>query len=76
MLWHDMLGVGTAVNVAATFVALMLAAQGASGTLAVAVHLSPLPYNLFLFAAVVRAPGRTRPMLVAAALWLALMTVI
>jgi len=60
VFWLDMLGVGTAVNVLATFAALIAASQGAPSWLAVAIHLAPMPYNLFLLAAVGRAPPPSR----------------
>ena len=48
VFWRDMLGVGTAVNVLFTFAALIAATQGGPSWVAVAIHLLPLPYNLFL----------------------------
>lgn len=60
VFWLDMLCVGTAVNVLATFAALVAASQGAPSWLAVAIHLVPLPYNLFLMVAVGRAPPPSR----------------
>jgi hypothetical protein len=76
LFWRDMLGVGTLVNLGMSFVALMLASQGAPGGLAVAVHFSPLPYNVFLFMALWRLPGRTRALTLLAVSWLVLMTVV
>ena len=43
VFWRDMLGVGTAINVLATFVALMVASQGASSWVAATIHFAPLP---------------------------------
>ncbi len=60
VFWFDMLCVGTAINVGATFAALIAASQGAPSWLAVALHLAPLPYNLFLMAAVGRAAPPSR----------------
>lgn len=58
VLWRDMLGVGTALNLLASFVALVMASQGLPGAAAWAVHLAPVPYNLFLLLAVLRCrPG-------------------
>lgn len=54
LLWPDMLLYGTAINVAAAVVALVLDVQGAPGPISMAVYLAPLPYNLFLLAAVWR----------------------
>ena len=76
VLWRDMLGVGTALNVLATFIALMAASQGAPSLAAVAIHFAPLPYNIFLFAAVGRASPRSRVAKVVGLVWLALMTVV
>lgn len=76
VFWRDMLGVGTATNLLATLLALAAASQGAPSWLAVAIHFAPLPYNIFLVAAV----GRARPPSVAAKIlamaWLAVMTVV
>ena len=76
VLWRDMLCVGTAVNVLSTFVALMAASQGASPWAAAAIHFAPLPYNVFLFAAVGRASPRSPVTALAALAWLAVMTVV
>ena len=76
LFWRDMLGVGTALNLLASFVALMAAAQGADLRLAVALHFAPLPYNLFLFIAVLRFPQRTAWQSIIAAVWLVLMTIV
>lgn len=75
VFWRDMLGVGTAVNVLATFVALVLASQGSLWA-AVAVHFTPLPYNFFLVAAVSRAPWGGRLPVIASLAWLAVMTLL
>lgn len=75
LLWRDIMGVGTAANVAASFAALMLVAQGAPIAAALAVHFAPVPCNLFLCAAAWRHPQRTRLGLVFATVWLVVMTV-
>lgn len=75
LLWRDMLGVGTVVNMMFTFMALMAASRDAPFW-AVAIHFAPLPYNLFLFAAVVRAVPRSRIAAAVSLVWLALMTVV
>jgi hypothetical protein len=76
LLWYDMLGVGTLINLTASFLAFILLTRGAPSLLALALHLAPLPYNLFLLAAVWRAPRRG-PLAVALALsWFALMLVV
>jgi hypothetical protein len=76
LFWRDMIVVGRAVNLCASFVALLLAAQGAPLGLAVAVHLAPLPYNLFLFAALYRLPRRSTLVLLGGGLWLAAATLL
>ncbi len=76
LLWRDMLGIGTAVNILATFVALMVASQGASAWVAVAIHFAPLPYNVFLVAAVHRAASRSSFTLTLALIWLVVVTVV
>jgi hypothetical protein len=75
LFWRDVLGVGTLVNLSATLAALMLAAQGVRVELAAALHFAPLPYNLFLFAALLRAPQRTPFSTGLGMIWLAVMTV-
>lgn len=60
LLWPDMLLYGTAINVAAAVVALVLDVQGAPGPVATAAYLAPLPYNLFLLAAVWRRSADAR----------------
>jgi hypothetical protein len=74
LLWRDMLGVGTLLNVMATLAALMVASQGAPLHLAVILHFVPLPYNLFLFAALWRTPRRTAAAAGVGLVWVAAMT--
>jgi hypothetical protein len=76
LLWRDMLGVGTVVNMLFTFIALMAVSQGVPLWAAVAIHFAPLPYNLFLCAAVVRAVPRSRIAAAISLVWLALITVV
>ncbi len=76
VFWRDMLAVGTAPNLLATFIALMAASQGAPGWAAVALHFAPMPYNVFLCVAVGRARPASRPASAVALVWLALMTVV
>jgi hypothetical protein len=76
LFWRDMLAVGTLVNLFASFAALVMVAQGVAGHLAVAVHLAPLPYNLFLLAAVWRFRPRNRPAALAAVVWLVVVTLL
>ena len=76
VFWRDMLAVGTAANLLATFIALMAASQGAPGWAAVVIHFAPMPYNVFLCVAVARARPASRPATTVALVWLALMTVV
>jgi len=76
LLLRDMLCVGSVVNMLATFVALMAASQGAPSWAAAAIHFAPLPYNVFLFAAIRRAVPRSRIATTVSLVWLALMTVV
>lgn len=76
VLWRDMLLAGSAVNLIASFAALMLAAQGADLRWAVALHFAPLPYNLLLFRAVWCSPQRNALAVALAALWFAVMTIV
>lgn len=76
LLWRDMLAVGSVINVGSTFVALLLLSQGSGLAVAVAVHFSPVPYNLFLFAAFWRSAQRTTATAVIAMAWLCLMTLV
>jgi hypothetical protein len=57
-LWRDMALVGTVVNIAAMGAAFFVVALGASMTTFFAIHLLPVPYNIFLVAAVWRAAER------------------
>ncbi|MDZ4101850.1 MAG: hypothetical protein U1E12_09265 [Hydrogenophaga sp.] len=57
LFWRDMVVVGTLINLLFTGVALAMAASDLPIELAAAVHFAPLPYNLFLVAAVWRQPA-------------------
>jgi len=71
-----MLGIGTLINLAMTFSALIAIVLDAHIGLAVALHFAPLPYNIFLFAAIWRAPGLNAFTAVISAGWLAAMTLL
>ena len=75
VFWRDMLGVGTFINLLVSVIALILAARGLDLRMAVALHFSPLPYNLFLCMVLWRSPHRTALVSSCAFIWLALMTV-
>jgi hypothetical protein len=76
LLWRDMLGVGTLINLAVTFAALFMLSQGADLAIAAAVHFSPAPYNVFLVAAFWRSPQRTSITAAIAVAWLCLVTLV
>jgi len=58
LLWRDMLGVGTLINLTATLLALVAVIHGAHIAPVALLHFAPLPYNLFLLAALRRTPQR------------------
>jgi len=58
LLWRDMLGIGTLINVACTFLAMMAFASDLDAWIGLSLHLAPLPHNVFLLAALQRAPDR------------------
>lgn len=58
LFWHDMIVVGTVVNIAATLASLGLLAAKAPLYVALAVHFGPTPYNVFLAFAVWRTAER------------------
>lgn len=76
LFWRDMLGVGTVLNLLASFLSLVLASQGAPPWLSVATHFAPLPYNAFLFAALIRSTPGGRTVRLAAGVWLVVMVVV
>jgi len=76
LLWRDMLGVGTVVNLAATIMALAVIVQDGPVGLAVALHFLPMPFNVFLCVALWRMPDRSPLASLIAAGWLAAMTLV
>lgn len=76
LLWRDMVCVGTLVNLAASFLGLAALALGAHGGLAVALHLAPLPYNVFLLAAVLRRQDCSTVAALVAVAWFLVVLVI
>ena len=76
LLWRDTLAVGTMANLLMSFAALAIAAMHLDLRIALAVHFTPLPYNLFLVAALMRSPQRSSVVSAVALVWLVLMTVI
>ncbi len=61
LVWLDMVLVGTTINLATSFAALVVLGLKWPLWASVAVYLSPLPYNLFLVAAVWRTAERLEP---------------
>lgn len=59
LFWRDMVVVGSLVNVATTVVALLILAAKLPTWWALAVHLVPLPYNLFLYGSVLKTADST-----------------
>jgi hypothetical protein len=81
LFWRDMLAIGTLVNLAASLGALFALALDASAAVWIAIHFLPLPYNLFLCAAVWRCAARasgawSRPAQAGAVVWLIAATLI
>lgn len=76
LLWRDIIGIGTLINLVATMLALAAVTQDAPSGLAVALHFAPLPYNLFLFGALLRTPGRNEFAVGLTLAWLVLMTLV
>lgn len=76
LFWHDLVLVGTAVNLGVSAVALMLLALGQPLEVAVAVHFLPLPYNLFLCLALWRACDGRPAYRFAGLAWLLFVTLI
>jgi hypothetical protein len=76
LLWRDMVWVGTLINVAASFLALAALALGAHTGLAVAIHFAPLPYNVFLVAAVLRLQDTSTFTTIIAVVWFLVVLVI
>jgi hypothetical protein len=76
LLWRDMLGVGTVMNLTATILALAVIMQDAPDWLAVALHFLPMPYNFFLCAALWRMPDRNPLATLISAGWLVAMTLV
>lgn len=54
LLWLDMILVGTGLNLATTFVALMMLGFKAPTFVAIATHFAAVPYNFFLLGAIWR----------------------
>lgn len=81
LFWRDMIVVGSLLNLAAAFAGLMALGFKAELPVALAVFHAPLPYNLFLTAAVWRTAellvvAKAATVKFGAVAWLAAMTVL
>jgi hypothetical protein len=76
LFWRDMLGVGTLINLIATALGLIMIINGIHAGYAVALHFLPLPYNIFLLAALNRTLGRNSVLMAIAVGWFVLMTLV
>jgi len=76
LFWRDILGVGTLINLTTTVLALAMIVNGIHAGFAVALHFLPLPFNIFLLAALNRAPNRNSVLMAIAVGWFVLMTLI
>jgi hypothetical protein len=61
LFWRDMMLWGSLINIAATIAGALLLGFKAPAWLAVAIHFSPVPWNLFLLASVWRTADRLGP---------------
>lgn len=76
LFWRDILTIGSAINLVVTVLAMILLVQGVHPAVAVGLHFAPMPYNIFLCAALWRHPERTAFASGAALFWLAFMTLV
>jgi len=81
LFWRDMVVVGTTINIAAMFASLMALGLKASLPVAMLIFFAPLPYNIFLAAAVWRtsdlaAPKKAASARTGAILWLVIATLL
>jgi len=81
LFWRDLAVIGTAINIASTVAALILLGLKLPLALVLAVHFSPVPYNIFLTLAVWRnaekaGGAKASAMMLGSALWLILTAVV
>jgi hypothetical protein len=76
LLWRDLLFIGTLVNLAAGFTSIVMLIQNFAPVLALAVHLAPVPYNIFLLLSVWRSKQSTQLTSTIAGIWFLLMLVV
>ena len=72
LFWRDLLLVGSLLSATATLTALVLLSRGQPPGAALAVHLLPLPYGLFMVTSLWRTPQSPSLARWASLLWLAL----
>ena len=72
LFWRDLLLVGSLLSATATLTALVLLSRGQPPGTALAVHLLPLPYGLFMVGSLWRTPQSPALARWASLLWLAL----
>jgi hypothetical protein len=81
LFWRDLAGVGTGINIASSVAALILLGLKLPLAVVLAVHFSPVPYNIFLTLAVWRTAekaggAKASAMMLGSALWLVLTAVV
>ncbi len=76
LLWRDMLIFGTLVNLAAGFTGILMLIQEVPPVWALAVHLAPVPYNIFLLLSVWRSKRCTPTASTIATIWFVVMLII
>jgi hypothetical protein len=81
LFWRDLVLVGSAINVAASVLALILLGLKMPLALVLAVHFAPVPYNIFLTYAVWRTAekaggAKASLMMLGCVLWLILTVVV
>lgn len=76
LFWRDMLGVGTLINLLATSLALAIIINDFHAGFALALHLAPMPFNMFLLAVLSRAPDRNTLLMSIAVAWFVVMTLV
>jgi hypothetical protein len=81
LFWRDMMLVGTGLNIASSAAALVLLGLKMPLALVLAVHFSPVPYNIFLAMAVWRTAekivgAKASLLMLGSALWLIVTVVI
>lgn len=76
LLWRDVLAIGTLINLAAGFAAMVMLIQNSAAIWALSVHLAPVPYSIFLLLSVWRSKQCTQVISLIASIWFVLMLII